>query len=157
MQKLAVFLFVFAVLGLPFSAGDVFPSTTAARFRDPLATCYQFRVFDPNGRELAPQWFSLQRNYAGIPVGEAAGRFPPESLNKLGLYAQEGAETSQVPTPEAVQMWVAERLAAAWEKAGSDGPAWPYVKVEVTVYRAVGKAVGSDTWQVVVFNPAGEP
>lgn len=157
MQKLAVFLFVLALLGLPFSAGDVFPSTTAARFRDPIPTCYHFAVFDPAGHELAPNLFSLQRNYAGIPVGEGAGRLPPESLNKLGRSTQNVLEKPQAVTPEEVQLWVAERFLAAWKRAGLDGPAWPYVKVVVTVHRSVGKTVGSDNWQVVVFNPAGEP
>lgn len=155
MQKLAVFVFVLALLGLPFSAGDVFPSTTAARFRDPCPTCYHFAVFDTDGHELAPHLFSLQRNYAGIPLGEGAGRRAPESLNKLGVSTKNVSETSQSLTPEEVQAWVAERFPAAWKRAGLDGQVWPYVKVVVTVHRPVGKAIGSDDWQVVVFNPAG--
>lgn len=152
MQKIAVLLFVAAAVGVPLAAKDVFPSTTAARFRDRLQSCYQFTVFDPAGKALEPEWFGLQRNYAGIPVGEGTGRNPPESLNPLGNRDS----NLEVPTAAEVQEWVANRFASAWERRGEQGPAWPYVRIVVTAYRPVGRSIGADAWQVVVFKPAGE-
>ncbi|MDP1562592.1 MAG: hypothetical protein Q8M16_14535 [Pirellulaceae bacterium] len=152
MQKIAVLLFVAAAVAVPLAAKDVFPSTSAARFRDPLQSCYQFSVFDPTGKALEPEWFGLHRNYAGIPVGEGTGRNPPESLNPLGTRDAK----RQVPTAAEVQEWVASRFASAWERRGEQGPTWSYVRVVATVYQPVGRSVGADSWQVVVFKPAGE-
>jgi hypothetical protein len=154
MQKIAVLLFVVAVVAIPWSAGDVFPSTSASRFRDPLSSCYRFSVFDPNGRELNPSWFGLQRNYAGIPVGEGGGRVPPESLNQVG---KRDLPDPPVPTAAEVREWVAERFSLACERAGQPGNAWSHVRVVVTTLRPVGRSIGADSWQVVVFNPAGAP
>lgn len=153
MQKLAVLLFVAAAIAVPLSAGDVFPSTSAARFRDPLQSCYQFTVFDPRGRELEPQFFNLQRNFAGIPLGEGAGRNPPISLNPLG---NRDLSNSPVPSTAEVQKWVAKNFVPAWELSGGTGEIWSHVRVVVNVHRPVGQSIGVDSWQVIVFNPAGE-
>ena len=148
MQKIAVLLFVLAVVVVPWSAKDVFPSTTASRFRDPLLSCFEFRVYDPNGRELPPRWFELQRNYAGIPVGEGAGRVPTASLNPLG---RAGSAAPVMPSVEEVQQWVGDRFESAWKYTGESGPAWSHVRVVVQVHQPVGSSVGTDSWQVVVF------
>jgi hypothetical protein len=152
MQKIAVLLFAVATVVVPLIAKDVFPSTSAARFRDPVQSCYQFTVFDPNGRELDPRWFGLHCNFAGIPIGEGAGRKHTASLNSLGIPDAK----PPIPTALQVEEWVTERFASAWERKGKQGPAWKYVRVVVTVYQPAGRSIGADSWQVVVFKPAGE-
>jgi hypothetical protein len=153
MQRLMVLMFIAVVGVAPFLVGDVFPSTTAARFRDPVASYCQFRVYDPQGRELPPAAFGLQRNFAGLPVGLGAGRIPPESLNSMGT----GEREAVVPEPDEVRRWVDERMPTAWAQlAGEGDAAWSHVEVRVQVYGPVGQKVDLiRAFPVIVFNSAG--
>jgi hypothetical protein len=155
MQRVLVLIFVALVLAIPFWVGDVFPSTTAARFRDPLPSYCQFRVFDPQGRELPPAAFGLQRNFTGLPVGLGAGRLPPASLNRMGMGAVD--EATAVPSADEVRAWVQQRWTAAAQQCVADGdPPWSHVEVRVQVFGPVGQRIDViRAFQVIVFTPAG--
>lgn len=168
-QRLFVYLLIVAAVLLPFVGGDVFPSTTAARFRDPVDHYVQFRVFDPAGRELDPAWFGLERQFAGLPVGLGAGYVRRPTLNRLGyppgpivLEGEADAElkensnredvgAAEPLTPELIRSCVLHRWRGAEWRAGQPETPWNYVRVQVSEYRPAGRALVEDRWSVIVF------
>lgn len=168
-QRLFVYLLIVAAVVLPFVGGDVFPSTTAARFRDPVDHYVQFRVFDPAGRELDPAWFGLERQFAGLPVGLGAGYVRRPSLNRLGYPPTPVAVTSETASavegdsdragvvaderlsPERIRLRVLSRWQNAQRQAGPPVTPWSHVRVQVSEYRPAGRALVEDRWSVIVF------
>lgn len=174
-QRLFVCLLMLAVMVLPFIGGDVFPSTTAARFRDPVDHYVQFRVFDPSGRELDPAWFGLERQFAGLPIGLGAGYLRRPTLNRLGyppvpILSQgqvDAAEAEQSEreelraaeplTPELIRGWVLSRWEGAEWRAGRPETPWAHVRVQVSEYRPAGRSLVEDRWSVIVFRGGEQP
>jgi len=168
-QRLVVCLLMLVVVGLPFVGGDVFPSTTAARFRDPVDHYVQFRVFDPAGRELDPAWFGLERQFAGLPIGVGAGYLRRPTLNRLGYppvpILSEGQMKASVEeksqreevwaaeplTAELIRQWVLHRWGGAEWRAGRPEAPWAHVRVQVSEYRPAGRGLAEDRWSVIVF------
>jgi hypothetical protein len=168
-QRLFVCLLMLAVVVLPFIGGDVFPSTTAARFRDPVDHYVQFRVFDPSGRELDPAWFGLERQFAGLPIGLGAGYLRRPTLNRLGYppvpilsqgqvdasAAEQGereeARAAEPLTPELIRGWVLSRWEGAEWRAGRRETPWTHVRVQVSEYSPAGRSLVEERWSVTVF------
>jgi hypothetical protein len=168
-QRLFVYLLIVAAVVLPFVGGDVFPSTTAARFRDPVDHYVQFRVFDPAGRELDPAWFGLERQFAGWPIGLGAGYLRRPTLNRLGYppapilsegqvdasveeqSQREEVRAAEPLTPELIRGWVLSRWEGAEWRAGGPETPWTHVRVQVSEYRPAGRGLAEDRWSVIVF------
>jgi hypothetical protein len=77
---------------VPLLFGDVYPFTSAPMFRDAPQCCANYRVFAPDGRELPPEHWLVQRVYDGNPVGYGVGICPPEILEReFGVPCDEAA------------------------------------------------------------------
>jgi len=152
-QRIFVSIYVVAILVLPFVVGDIYPSTTMARFREPVAGLCRFTVTDPAGRQLPLSAFDLHRNFNGLPVGLGVGRQPAPSLDRFG---QDLSLEALVPTREELRQWMAQRWDQALESLGQTDQPWPYLTVSVQVIGPVGRGIDvRDSFQVVVFNPDG--
>lgn len=103
-------LFLGLNLLIPFFIVDLYPFSRAPMFADaPLVYC-DYHVFGPDGNELRPLDFGLQRNYWGNPVGQGVGFMPPASVDQFGTIAE----------PEAITVELQKRLAQQAELAYVD-------------------------------------
>jgi hypothetical protein len=104
----AAALLLLANVLVPLTFGDVYPFTSAPMFRDAPRQCGNYRVFGPDGRELSPSHWLLQRVYDGNPVGYGVGVRPPSVLEQhFGVVHDEAA----------VRRHVEERLAERSDQA----------------------------------------
>jgi hypothetical protein len=80
LAQVAVALLLAANIILPLVSGDVYPFTSAPMFRDsPTAYC-NYRVSEPDGKQLPAVDWLVQRIYDGNPVGYGVGVRPPAVL-----------------------------------------------------------------------------
>jgi hypothetical protein len=105
----------------------------------PLCYC-EYTITDPNGKQLDSAAFGLQRSYWGNPLGVGVGFEPLPSLDQFG----------EVPSRDAVTIWVQERLARF--------PDLPGVELEQTVFGPLGDgSVGvTQCSRWFVRNPASQ-
>lgn len=85
----AVGLLLLANIVVPLVWGDVYPFTSSPMFRDAPACCCNYRVYAPDGRELPPEDWLVQRIYDGNPVGYGVGLCPPAVLERFGHACSE--------------------------------------------------------------------
>jgi hypothetical protein len=67
---------------VPLVWGDVYPFTSAPMFRDNPRQCCNYRVFAPDGTELAADDWLCQRIYDGNPLGYGVGIKPPAVIEQ---------------------------------------------------------------------------
>jgi hypothetical protein len=88
---------IIANVVVPLIGGDIYPFTSAPMFRDAPTECCNYRVFAPDGTELKPEDWQLQRIYDGNPVGYGVGIRPPRVLEmKFGVIHDEAAVRQHV-------------------------------------------------------------
>lgn len=83
----AVFLLLNIVV--PVIWGDIYPFTSAPMFRDSPTKYCNYRVYGPDGQQLDPEAFLVQRIYDGNPVGYGVGVKPPPVLEEFGVERDE--------------------------------------------------------------------
>jgi hypothetical protein len=84
-------VFCAALVIAPWFVIDLFPFSQAPMFADAPREFCNYIVYDPQGRELPPLAFGVQRNYWGNPVGVGTGFLPPASVDSFGEVASEDA------------------------------------------------------------------
>jgi hypothetical protein len=83
----AVGLFCLAAAGVPLVYTDLYPFSRAPMFADAPRLYCDHHVHGPDGTELPPQDFGVQRNYWGNPVGVGVGFLPPDTVDSFGEVA----------------------------------------------------------------------
>lgn len=119
MQRAFVWLVILTVIGGTIYFGDCFPSTAAARFRDPITAYIDIRVFDEIGQEISPARFQLQRWGSWQPVGQGTGRVPQSGV---AMY-QTQREPLELPEPAELKDWVQEHWNSDQQRIASAGGA----------------------------------
>jgi hypothetical protein len=112
---------------VPLVFGDVYPFTSAPMFRDAPRACCNYRVFGPDGQELSPEDWLVQRIYDGNPVGYGVGVRPPAVIEQ---------EFGVVHDEAAVRQHIAQQLRTEKHRDLA------YVEVEQQVIGPLGRRVG---------------
>ena len=104
-------LFCIAAVVIPLVRTELYPFSSAPMFSAAPRRYCNYRVLDPEGRELSVADFGLQRNYWGNPPEVGVGFRPSESLDRFGEVADHNAVIAQVtsklkdfPSLEAVEV-----------------------------------------------------
>lgn len=119
MQRAFVWLVILSVIGGTIYFGDCFPSTAAARFRDPITAYIEIRVFDEIGQEISPARFQLQRWGSWQPVGQGTGRVPRSGV----VMYQTQREPLALPEPAELKDWVQDHWNSDRQRIASAGGA----------------------------------
>ena len=83
-------LFLAIHIVVPLVWGDIYPFTSAPMFRDMPEQYCNYRIFAPDGTELPPEAWLVQRVYDGNPVGYGVGVSPPAVIEqKFGVVHEE--------------------------------------------------------------------
>jgi hypothetical protein len=95
-ELLAVALYCLAAAGMPLACTELYPFSRAPMFADAPRLYCDYHVRAPDGTELPPRDFGVQRNYWGNPVGVGFGFFPPDTVDSFGTVAGAEDVTRQV-------------------------------------------------------------
>ena len=133
-EMTAVFLFLGVSVFAPFLIGECYPITISPMFCEQPETYCEYRVTNPDGKELDLELFSLHRVYDGNPQGLGVGLIPAYTLNK----------PDEIPGKVVIERFVRKGL--------ENCPDEPWVTVEQRVFGEVDGSIGeiqpANKWKI---------